>query len=116
MKNIITNFIFFTLFFPLNVIFGGDDKKRDNLRMQKSEIRKHFLDKNQSSNPPRKMTLLNAKKAQLYLRLLQPVVQAELMLPRAQPGLQDETEKIQTQDDRKDDSAPLAPCHYPRAN
>ena len=53
MKNIIPNFIFFTLFFPLNVIFGGDDKKRDNSRMQKSEIRKHFLDKNQSKKTSR---------------------------------------------------------------
>ena len=57
MKNIIPHFILFTLFFSLNITFGSDDKKRDNSRMQKSEIRKHFLDENQSKKTSRGVPL-----------------------------------------------------------
>lgn len=57
MKNIIPHFILFTMFFSLNITFGSDDKKRDNSRMQKSEIRKHFLDENQSKKTSRGVPL-----------------------------------------------------------
>ena len=53
MKNSTTKFVLLFLFIPLSLIFAADRKERDESGVKNLQIRKHFLDENQSTKTHR---------------------------------------------------------------